>query len=82
MQHTRAPTTISNQCREVKGILKANGATVSAQPETVEVESPTMAWKMVNLIKDQGESSKNYIPIDGPKARDKFTRWLSALSPG
>ena len=46
---------------------------MSVQPEAVEVESPTMAWKMANLIKDQGESSKNYIPIDGPKARDKFT---------
>ena len=55
---------------------------MSAQPETMGVESPTMAWKMVKLIKDQGESSKNYIPIDGPRARDKFAHWLSALSPG
>ena len=55
---------------------------MSAQPETVEAESPTMAWKMANLVKDQGESSKNYIPIDGPRVRDKFTCWLSALSPG
>ena len=28
------------------------------QPETVEAESPTMAWKMANLIKDQGELSE------------------------
>ena len=55
---------------------------MSAQPETVEAESPTMAWKMANLVKDQGESSKNYIPIDGAKARDKFTHRISALSPG
>ena len=55
---------------------------MSAQPETVEAESPTMAWKMANLAKDQEESSKNYIPIDGPRARDKFAHWLSALSPG
>ena len=82
MQCTCAPATIGNQGRELQGIPKANGPTVSTQPETVEAESPTMAWKMANLVKDQGESSKNYIPIDGPRARDKFTRWLSALSPG
>ena len=55
---------------------------MSTQPETVQAESPTMAWKMANLIKDQGASSRNYIAIDGPRARDKFTCWLSALSPG
>ena len=68
MQRTRAPATIGNQGKELQGIPKADGATVSMQPETVEAESPTMTWKMVNLIKDQGESFKNYIPIDGPKA--------------
>ena len=68
MQRTRAPATIGYQGRGLHGVPKADGATVSAQPETVEAESPTMAWKMANLVKDQGESSKNYIPIDGPKA--------------
>ena len=52
MQRTCAPATIGNQGRELQGVLKANGATVSVQPETVEAESPTMAWKMANLIKD------------------------------
>ena len=82
MQRTHTPATIGDRGRELQGIPKADGATVSMQPEAVEVESPTMAWKMANLVKDQGESSKNYIPIDGPKAQDKFTRWLSTLSPG
>ena len=82
MQHTHAPATNGDQGRELQGVLKADRATVSRQQETVEAESPTMAWKMANLVKDQGESSKNYIPIDGPKARDKFMHWLSALSPG
>ena len=82
VQRTHAPATISNQGRQDQGIPWANGAAVPAQPETVEAESPTMTWKMVNLVKDQGESSKNYIPIDGPKAGDKFTRWLATLSPG
>ena len=66
MERTRAPTTIGDQGRELQGIPKANRATVSTQPEAVEAESPTMVWKMANLFKDQGESSKNYIPIDGP----------------
>ena len=82
LQRTRAPATNGDQGRELHCIPKADKATVSAQQETVEVEFPTMAWKMANLVKDQGESSKNYIPIDGPKARDKFMCWLSALSPG
>ena len=82
MQCTRAPTTTGDQGRELQGIPKANRATVPTQQETVEVWSPTMTWKMANLVKDQGESSKNYIPIDGPKARDKFTHWISTLSPG
>ena len=68
MQHTRAPATIGDQGRELQGVPKANGATVSMKLDTVEAESPTMAWKMANLVKDQGESSKNYIAIDGPKA--------------
>ena len=51
------------------------------QLETVEVESPTMALKMANLITDQGELSKSYMPIDGPRAQDSFTHWLSTLSP-
>ena len=68
VQRTRAPTTIGDQGRELHGVLQANGATVSTQPETVEAESPMMAWKTVNLVKDQGESSKNYIPIDSPRA--------------
>ena len=81
MQCTRAPATDGERGRELQDILKADRATVSVQQETVKAESPTMTWKMANLDKDQGELSKNYIPIDGPKARDKFMRWLSALSP-
>ena len=82
MQRTRAPATNGDQGRELQGVLKADRATVSTQQETVEAESPTMAWKMANLIKDQEESFKNYIPIDGTKDRNKFMRWLSALSSG
>ena len=82
MQCTCTPATIGDQGRELQSIPKANSATVSTQPETMEAESPAMAWKMVNLVKDQGELLKNYIPIDGPRARDKFTHWLSTLSPG
>ena len=82
MQCTCPPTTIGNQGRDLQGIPLVSGAAVPAQPETVEAESPTMAWKMANLANDQVESPKNYIPIDGLNAQDKFTRWLSALSPG
>ena len=57
MQRTRAPATIGNQGRELQGIPMANRATVSVQPETVGAESPSMAWKMANLVKNQGESS-------------------------
>ena len=53
MQCICTPATIGDQGRELQGVLKANGATVSMRPETVEAESPTMAWKMAKLIKEQ-----------------------------
>ena len=68
MQCTRASATNGDQGRELQSIPQAGGAAVPAQPETVEAESPTVTWKMANLSKDQGELSKNYIPIDGLKA--------------
>ena len=56
MQCTHAPATIGDQGRELQGIPQASRAAVPAQPENAETESPTMAWKMANLIKEQGES--------------------------
>ena len=80
MQCTHDPATIGNQGRERQGVPWSSGAVVPAQSETVEVESPTVAWNIANLTKDHGELLKIYIPIDGPKAQDKFTRCFSPNS--
>ena len=48
MQCIHAPTIIGDQGRDLQGVPWAGRAATPAQPQTVEAESPTMAWKMAN----------------------------------